>query len=123
MKIVIPTKEEVRLMEENEEAQQEGVGALPVEKNTGSSYVQYSTSQSITKSDSAGNEESGKVDLNTADENTLCTLPGIGPSRAKSIIDYRDKNGKFKKIEDVMQVSGIKEAAFEKIKDRIMVSN
>lgn len=67
-------------------------------------------------------DRSGKVDLNTADEKLLCTLPGIGESRAKSIIAYRNENGPFKKTEDIMKVSGIKEAAYEKIKDLIMVS-
>ena len=66
--------------------------------------------------------ETGKIDLNTADEALLCTLPGIGESRAKSIIAYRSEHGAFKRIEDVMQVSGIKEAAFEKIKEYVTVS-
>ena len=63
----------------------------------------------------------GKVNINTADSNTLCTIPGIGPSRAKDIISYREKNGRFKKIEDIMNVSGIKEGTFGKIKDSITV--
>jgi len=63
----------------------------------------------------------GKVNINTADSNTLCTITGIGPSRAKDIISYREKNGGFKKIEDIMNVSGIKEGTFEKIKDSITV--
>lgn len=63
----------------------------------------------------------GKVNINTADSNTLCTIPGIGPSRSKDIISYREKNGGFKKIEDIMNVSGIKEGTFEKIKDSITV--
>ena len=49
------------------------------------------------------------------------TLPGIGQSRAKDIINYRVKNGLFESIDDIMKVSGIKEAAFEKIKDLIKV--
>ena len=101
MKITIPTKEEIRQMEMAEE-QQESM-----------SYVQ-------TTEDSGFDD---KVDLNTADEALLCTLPGIGESRAKSIITFRTKNGPFEKIEDVMKVSGIKEAAFEKIKELIKVSN
>ena len=64
----------------------------------------------------------GLVDLNKANEEVLCTLPGIGAERAKQIIDYREKNGNFKKIEDVMQVSGIKEGMFEKIAPYITVS-
>ena len=67
-------------------------------------------------------EKQQKVDLNTADETLLCTLPGIGKSRAQSIIDYRKEHGAFKKAQDVMKVSGIKEAAYEKIKDYVTVS-
>ena len=63
-----------------------------------------------------------KVDLNTADEALLCTLPGIGESRAKSIIAYRQEHGPFERTEDVMNISGIKEAAYNKIKDYITVS-
>ena len=49
------------------------------------------------------------------------TLPGVGESRADSIIKYREQQGAFQSIEDIMQVSGIKEALFEKIKDLITV--
>ena len=49
-------------------------------------------------------------------------LSGIGSSRADDIINYRQNNGRFKKIEDIMQVSGIKKAMFEKIKDEISVN-
>ena len=49
------------------------------------------------------------------------TLSGIGESRAEDIIRYREENGGFQNIEDIMKVSGIKDAAFQKIKDRITV--
>lgn len=61
------------------------------------------------------------VNINTADVETLKTLPGIGESRAEAIIDYRESSGSFEKIEDIMKVSGIKEGAFQKIKDKICV--
>lgn len=116
MKIVIPTKEETKRWKEKEQEAE----AKPYEEGEAETfYVQYAESDSST----VGDEKSGKVNLNTADEKMLCTLPGIGTSRAKSIIDYRTKNGVFKRIEDVMKVSGIKEAAFEKIKDFITVSD
>lgn len=66
--------------------------------------------------------DSGLVNINTAGKEQLTTLPGIGASRAESIITYRDQQGKFQKIEDIMKVSGIKEGAFAKIKDRICVN-
>ena len=65
--------------------------------------------------------ENGLVILNTADVAALMTLPGIGESRAKAIISYREQHGAFAKIEDIMKISGIKQAAFSKIKDKITV--
>ena len=62
-----------------------------------------------------------KVNLNTADEEQLMTLTGIGEVRAEDITAYRQEHGPFRQIEDIMQVSGIKEAAFAKIKDDITV--
>ena len=63
--------------------------------------------------------DSGLININTATEAELMTLPGIGQTRAQAIIAWREKNGGFKTIEDIMKVSGIKESAFLKIKDRI----
>lgn len=62
-----------------------------------------------------------KVNINTADKSELMTLPGIGESRAADIVAYRQKNGRFASTKDIMKVSGIKEAAYEKIKDYIKV--
>lgn len=69
----------------------------------------------------SGDVQSVMININTASEAELMTLPGIGQSRAKDIINYRVKNGLFESIDDIMKVSGIKEAAFEKIKDLIKV--
>ena len=69
----------------------------------------------------SGDVQSVMININTASEAELMTLPGIGQSRAKDIINYRVKNGLFESINDIMKVSGIKEAAFEKIKDLIKV--
>lgn len=66
-------------------------------------------------------EDGGLVNINTADEEELCTLTGIGSSKAKSIIEYRTKNGNFQKIEDIMNVEGIKDGLFQKIRDSITV--
>lgn len=62
-----------------------------------------------------------KVNINTATQDQLMTLKGIGEARAADIIAYRQEHGPFRQIEDIMQVSGIKEAAFAKIKDDITV--
>ena len=68
------------------------------------------------------NEHSGPVNINTADASELMTLRGIGEAKAADIIAYREENGPFRSIEEIMKVSGIKSAAFNKIKDDICVS-
>lgn len=73
------------------------------------------------RSNSAPALENGLVNLNTADIAALTTLSGIGESRAKAIISYREQHGAFAQIEDIMKISGIKQAAFSKIKDKITV--
>lgn len=63
--------------------------------------------------------EGKKIDINTADEETLMQISGVGSQRAKAIIKYRQDNGGFSSIEDIMQVEGIKKGMFEKIKEQI----
>ncbi|GMB07560.1 competence protein ComEA [Thermolongibacillus altinsuensis] len=67
----------------------------------------------------AGNEK--KVNINTATAEELQTLSGIGPAKADAIIAYREENGPFQKIEDLLNVSGIGEKSLEKIKEQIIV--
>ncbi len=92
--------------------------------NTNISQEEYpvitSTPVNNPSNDMEGNEN--KVNINVADKKTLMTLPGIGDSKAQSIITYREKNGKFSSIEDIQKISGIKEAVYNKIKDIITVS-
>ena len=66
-------------------------------------------------------QNDGKVNLNTATKEELMTLPGVGESKAKLIIQYREEQGTFQTIEDVMNISGIKEGLFDKIKEYIKV--
>ena len=66
-----------------------------------------------------GQAASGRVNINTADAAQLCTLPGIGESRAADIIAYREAHGGFASCEDIMNVSGIKESVYNKISDKI----
>lgn len=63
----------------------------------------------------------GKVNINRASKEELMTLPGIGESKAESIISYRKEKGSFKNTKDIMQIAGIKESLYEKIKDLIQV--
>lgn len=66
-------------------------------------------------------ENGEKVNINTATQAELETLSGIGPSTALKIINYRKENGKFEKIEDIKNVTGIGEAKFENIKEEICI--
>ncbi|NLA95434.1 MAG: ComEA family DNA-binding protein [Clostridiaceae bacterium] len=63
-----------------------------------------------------------KVDLNRATRQELETLPGVGEATAEAIIAYREEHGPFADIEELMQVPGIKEGRFSKLKDRIRVT-
>ncbi|MGE7919535.1 helix-hairpin-helix domain-containing protein [Viridibacillus sp. NPDC093762] len=85
--------------------------------------VQQSTTTPFTQSGSGGQtgSQSDKVNLNTADEAALMTLNGVGPSKAKAILSYRDDSGPFKMIEDLKNVSGIGDKTFENLRDFITV--
>lgn len=74
----------------------------------------------IEKSDSS-KTPTGKISINTATEEELMQLEGIGEAKAKSIIEYRDTNGPFQTIEDIKKVSGIGDSLFDKIKENITV--
>ena len=71
--------------------------------------------------DMASDQEAGKVNLNTAGLEELMTLTGIGQTRAEAIITYREEEGGFRAPEDIMNVDGIKEGIYEKLKDEITV--
>lgn len=62
-----------------------------------------------------GKKDDGKVDINTADAQALMTIPGIGPSKASAIIQYRDEHGPFKSPDAIMEVSGIGQKTFERL--------
>ncbi|MEE1085591.1 MAG: ComEA family DNA-binding protein [Schaedlerella sp.] len=90
---------------------------IPTEEETKENSFSAEVSAS-----SSGITEDGKVDLNLATKEDLMTLDGIGESRAESILAYRQNNGVFQCIEDLMKVDGIKEGVFQKIKDSITVN-
>ena len=108
-KIHIPTVEEQK-EKENQESKVENESA------TGSDGTTSRSSNS-----SINNGSQIKININTATEEELDTLPGIGPSTATKILDYRKEKGKFKTIEEIKEVSGIGESKYEKIKDKITV--
>jgi competence protein ComEA len=68
------------------------------------------------------NKESKIININTADEKAIDSLPGIGPVMAKRIVDYRSENGRFSNIEELKEVPGISEKKFEKLKKYISVN-
>lgn len=94
-------------------------------ENEGNIIEHYITQDSgkgvIVSEDKSSENLSLVININTANETELEQLPGIGASIAGRIIDYRNKNGKFKAIEDIKNVTGIGETKFEKIKDLIKV--
>lgn len=67
-------------------------------------------------------ESDDRVNINTATTEQLMTLPGIGQSKAESIISFREEHGAFCSVEEIMNIEGIKEGVFSKIKDRIKVN-
>ena len=77
--------------------------------------------ESNTTSNEFTNQETKLISINTASATELMTLNGIGESKANNIIKYREEHGQFKSIEEIKNVSGIGDAAFEKIKNNITV--
>lgn len=89
-------------------------------KNENDIYVQEFIEESKNKDDLENNKEE-KVNINKATQTELETLPGIGPSTAMKIIEYRKENGEFKTKEDLKNVSGIGEVKFKNIQDKIVI--
>lgn len=102
--------QQIRVYTEEEAAQMAQQGSLP----------------SLPGAETAAGQEEGqeasKVNINTAGKDELMTLTGIGETRAEAILAYRQETGGFQAPEDLMQVEGIKEKTFEKLKDQITVN-
>ena len=99
----------------------ERVYILSKEESAGLSVKERVDGETLTKEENSMGESDRIVNLNTATVEQLTGLPGIGEARAKDIIAYRNKVGRFLDTKEIMNVSGIGEAMFEKIKDRITV--
>ena len=109
-RLYIPTDEEVR----------QGLDGYFLSGSAGGAAA--AGSQSAVPGGPSGSSAGGKVNINTASREELKTLNGIGDTRAGSIIVYRESNGPFGSIEDLMKVEGIKEGVFNKLKDDITVN-
>ncbi len=136
MKIYIPTKEECKKQQEekkqliqtetsgisNSNSQEsQNKNATTSSGTAANAGKTNSGSTSITGTFSNNTAKQGKVNINTASQTELETLPGIGPSTALKIVNYRKEKGKFKKIEDIKEVSGIGDSKYNKIKDLITI--
>lgn len=77
--------------------------------------------EGIQSANGTTSNETDVININTATQTELELLPGIGPSTATKIIDYREENGKFENIEEIKNVPGIGEAKYENIKNKITV--
>ncbi len=114
----------IRILTKQEKENESKANTSDTVKDGTESYVTTSSGTSTNDEKVEGTSEStknSKVNINTATQAQLETLPGIGPSTATKILTYRKEKGKFTKVEDIKEVSGIGEAKFEKIKDAITV--
>ena len=112
--IYVPTEEEIA-------EHLEAIAAKAPEALQGS---ESQDAGNVERPESSTAEEAGSdlaINLNTADTSQLCTLSGIGQSKAEAIIAYREEHGGFTSVEEIMNVEGIKEGTFSKIKDKISV--
>ncbi len=116
MKIYIPTIEETK--EQNTQIQNQNRIDETSKYVTSSSGVVQEEQTNGQQSEQKKNE---KININTATQTELETLPGIGPATSLKIINYREENGKFETIEEIKEVSGIGDAKYENIKDLICV--
>lgn len=120
MVIIIYSKDEVENFTETKEKEsKENSKCSNNDKLNNDSCVDNSTNTSTkTKQNTS---KSSSVNINSASLDELTTLTGIGEAKAKLIIEYRNKNGNFKNIEDIMNVKGIGQSLFDKIKNNIKI--
>ena len=84
--------------------------------------IRSENTNTVSLSDGKSNSiDNNRVNINTADESVLDTLPGIGPAMAKRIVEYRQNQGNFQSIDDLKKVRGIGEAKYIKLKDKITI--
>ncbi len=121
MVIIIYTKEEIKKMMEGDTVIKVIEKECVCPKLENDACIDEKVTNEKIEVNVEENNEDKKISINTASINELTSISGIGESKAKSIIEYREKNGNFQKIEDIKNVSGIGESLFEKIKDYIIL--
>ena len=94
---------------------------IPNKNEKNSEYITENIGNNVEENSTSTREEGKKVNINTASIEELDQLPGIGPSIAQRIVDYRTEHGKFKTIEEIQDVKGIGDAKYDEIKDNITV--
>lgn len=105
-----------------QEMEQQGLSAAEMAKaSDGQTAGKAGTGTTAETAFAGTGKQDNRININTADETQLTTLTGIGATRAQAIIAYRQENGPFAAIEEIMNVQGIKEGTFAKIKDEIVV--
>ena len=82
-------------------------------------YIPSKTDQQSTLTQKSDESSSDLISINQASKEELMTLPGIGESKADRILAYRQEHGGFKSLEELMNISGIKEGVYNKMKDYI----
>ena len=92
-----------------------------IPSNKDQEVQEKSNISSVVESNVTNKKANSKVNINTAPQEELDSLPGIGPSTALKIINYRKEHGKFSKIEELKNVSGIGDSKFNQLKDLITV--
>lgn len=114
MVIIVYSKQDIINMKEKEKITCPPCNNACIEEKDETSKINITEKQE-------NKEVDGRININTANIEELQKLNGIGETKAKSIIDYRNKNGGFKDIEEIKNVQGIGEAAYEKIKNNITI--
>ncbi|MFW6023024.1 MAG: helix-hairpin-helix domain-containing protein [Halanaerobiaceae bacterium] len=112
-KIYIPSLEEIDEMSKGQD----------INKNNNADFIPEKSvvNEKKVEDDNTVKSSGNKIDINNATSEELQTLSGIGPEKAGNIIDYRQENGPFSKIEELTKVSGIGDKTLEKIRDKIAV--
>lgn len=97
-------------------------GALIALAFTGATVARAAEAKGSAKAGATASADAGPVDLNSASADQLVAVPGIGESLARRIVEFRDKNGAFQSVDDLLKVQGIGEKSLQKLRPHLTVS-